>query len=620
MSHRRHGCESAVIQCARQVGFGGLLLGALLALACSAEDGVTRKSVGDGSGGGSGGSLMLGGGSTSVCDPTAPNSPCGPGAAAPPGCGDGVLTSDEACDDANTADGDGCWGNCLGVDPGYSCNPPGVACHEIARCGDGVVSLSEPCDDANDVDGDGCSAHCKLEIGYKCEGTPSICGPTTCGDSIKEGAESCDDGNTLPFDGCSSNCQAEPNCASGACTSECGDGLIIDEECDDGNVTAGDGCSPDCKVELGFQCAPMTGSCAGTGDGCALTVPAIFRDFSADHSDFGVTCDTPQLGIVENKLSAEGKPVLSADYDKTKTCIDSASSFAEWYSQSPNNYTITSSIKLYDNGSGAFVNQWGPNGEHWTSWTNENWAANTLAECQASGCHPCSWSATTGCSGDLIEYDGNPLFFPVDDTPMPLGDPRVAAKVDPLYGYSYTFEHDVVPGAPDRNFHFTTQVVYWFKYDAGRSMKFEFTGDDDVWVFVNSTLALDLGGLHSPLDGSFTLDSTTASQWGLEDGKVYSFAVFHAERKIEGSSFRLTLEGFDAARSDCTPICGDGIVGLGEECDDGVNDGGYGECNAGCVLGAYCGDGVVQDGEDCDDGNRIDGDQCGSACRVLVVK
>ena len=90
--------------------------------------------------------------------------------------------------------------------------------------------------------------------------------------------------------------------------------------------------------------------------------------------------------------------------------------------------------------------------------------------------------------------------------------------------------------------------------------------------------------------------------------------------KQKGSSFKLTLAGFNTAASDCTPICGDGIVAAGEQCDDGVNDGGYGECGPGCVLGAYCGDGIVQPGEDCDDGNLFDGDSCPASCRILVVK
>jgi cysteine-rich repeat protein len=69
------------------------------------------------------------------------------------------------------------------------------------------------------------------------------------------------------------------------------------------------------------------------------------------------------------------------------------------------------------------------------------------------------------------------------------------------------------------------------------------------------------------------------------------------------------------------PNCGDSIVTLGEQCDDGANDGGYGECDVGCTLGPFCGDGYVEEGvEDCDDGNRIDTDACNNACRDLVLK
>jgi cysteine-rich repeat protein len=139
-------------------------------------------------------------------------------------------------------------------------------------------------------------------------------------------------------------------------------------------------------------------------------------------------------------------------------------------------------------------------------------------------------------------------------------------------------------------------------------------------VFINQTLAVDRGGLHTPLDGSVTVNATTAAKFGLTDGQVYKISVFQAERKKTGSSFRLTLAGFNSASSDCEPICGDGVVEAGEECDDGVNAGGYGQCGPGCKLGAYCGDGIVQPGEDCDDGNHIDNDACPNSCRVLVIK
>ena len=57
----------------------------------------------------------------------------------------------------------------------------------------------------------------------------------------------------------------------------------------------------------------------------------------------------------------------------------------------------------------------------------------------------------------------------------------------------------------------------------------------------------------------------------------------------------------------------------GEACDDGANDRGYGECSPGCKLGEYCGDGIIQENEDCADGNSLDGDDCGSSCRDIII-
>jgi fibro-slime domain-containing protein len=237
---------------------------------------------------------------------------------------------------------------------------------------------------------------------------------------------------------------------------------------------------------------------------------------------------------------------------------------------------------------------------------------------------PCTpWNdMNQACCGEVTQmmFDGNPLFFPVDGIADPADDLRVPAKIPAEYGHDgWPTEDSVFPGAMPHNFYFTTEVAYWFAYDPAVTAVLEFAGDDDVWVFVNGVLAVDLGGPHVPELGTVTIDAASGARFGLSEGGVYEIRVFHAERKVDGSSFKLTLSGFDAQPSDCTPICGDSIVTAGEECDDGVNDGGYEECSPGCVLGESCGDGVVQADEDCDDGNRVDGDGCGSSCRILTV-
>ncbi len=71
----------------------------------------------------------------------------------------------------------------------------------------------------------------------------------------------------------------------------------------------------------------------------------------------------------------------------------------------------------------------------------------------------------------------------------------------------------------------------------------------------------------------------------------------------------------DGCRNDCSiPFCGDGILDLGEECDDGnaVNEDG---CRNDCTL-PFCGDGIVDPGEACDDGNGTSDDECRNDCTL----
>ncbi len=62
--------------------------------------------------------------------------------------------------------------------------------------------------------------------------------------------------------------------------------------------------------------------------------------------------------------------------------------------------------------------------------------------------------------------------------------------------------------------------------------------------------------------------------------------------------------------------CGDGILDVGEECDDGNYVDGDG-CQGNCTLTrSYCGDGILDAGEECDDGNYLDGDGCQGNCTI----
>ena len=107
-------------------------------------------------------------------------------------------------------------------------------------------------------------------------------------------------------------------------------------------------------------------------------------------------------------------------------------------------------------------------------------------------------------------------FFPIDD-----GTP-----------YATTFGDQGKP----HNYSFTMQIHSVFTYQGGEY--FDFRGDDDVYVFIDGKLVIDLGGVHSPETASVDVDSL-----GLTRGQQYTLDFFSAERHVVGSNilFQTTL-------------------------------------------------------------------------------
>jgi fibro-slime domain-containing protein len=463
-----------------------------------------------------------------------------------PRCGNGRLDPGlgEACDDGNTRSGDGCAAGCATIEPDFACPRPGMPCVYQVRCGDGVLGGIEQCDPP--AVGAGCAATCQLEPGFVCDAPPAVpdptqparCHRTVCGDRNKEGTEACDDGDVVDGDGCSGACSLEPDCSSGACVSACGDAVkLAPEACDDGNRTDGDGCSRDCQLETGFTCTD-----APLGPPDQLNLRVIYRDFiavpaggSARHPDFeifGGMGVTPLL--VRPTLDAAGKPVAdgrcmtagvtgACPYDQQLT---TPANFDQWYRDAAGaNVTVAGTLLLARLANGSYV------------------------------------------------YDsGSRGFYPIDGQGWIAAARETTAIADPV----------INDGRP-HNFGFTTEIRYFFQYRGGESLTF--SGDDDVWIFVNRRLALDLGGLHTRTERTLAVDQS-AGALGLTVGALYEVVLFHAERHSTGSNFKLTLTGFAPTSSTCVSACGDGELAAIEECDDG---------------------------------NRVSGDGCSSDCRHEII-
>ena len=236
----------------------------------------------------------------------------------------------------------------------------------------------------------------------------------------------------------------------------------------------------------------LVGALAATGfmalptQADTIEITGVLRDFKQSHPDmeyptksFGV-----KTGLVLAQLGQDSKPVLNTSANYNAGMISGPTSFNQWFRDVPDvNIAVPHTIVL-DN------HQEGPGGVY-------------------------SFAREKQLSGDL-KY-----FFPMD-------------------GKGWNDMRSVSTG--NHNFYFTYELHTEFTYsdpdDRDYDMVFSFTGDDDVWVYINGRLAVDIGGVHGQTQRSINLDSA-AEQLGLEPGGTYKLDFFFAERHTTESNFRI---------------------------------------------------------------------------------
>jgi len=181
----------------------------------------------------------------------------------------------------------------------------------------------------------------------------------------------------------------------------------------------------------------------------------------------------PDPGLVQPALGSDKTPVYAGPAEGTVTTTGPAN-FATWFHDTPN-------VNLGQNLTLQFLRdpkkQSDPNAYYYDS--------------SSMGCTSARCPGFFPIDGQLLGNEGNP-----------------------------------------HNYHMTFELHLQFKYHPGGV--FTFIGDDDIWVFIDNKLALDLGGTHNEVTGDVMLDTL-----GLAEGQTYDLAFFWAERHVTGSNLRI---------------------------------------------------------------------------------
>jgi fibro-slime domain-containing protein len=249
-------------------------------------------------------------------------------------------------------------------------------------------------------------------------------------------------------------------------------------------------------------------------------VKTIYYDFHANGSNPNFEACSPGLkkGEIQNYLDAWRKPVLKNNL----ACNDR---IGEWFRVSGQAGPDTPATQFVYN----------PANKQW-SWTGlVNYAPTGTAR-------PNEWVGphynANYAMADVVVYDSLPL--KLIDTVRGMYQYNNQAFF-PLNNKGFGNETKKDCNGNVQNFSYTMEIHTFFTYSGGEV--FRFTGDDDVFAFINGQLAMDIGGVHAAVSDSIILDNAAASL-GLVKGKTYPFDFFYAERHTCAADIKITTDLF----------------------------------------------------------------------------
>lgn len=136
-------------------------------------------------------------------------------------------------------------------------------------------------------------------------------------------------------------------------------------------------------------------------------------------------------------------------------------------------------------------------------------------------------------NGDSGYKDGTKFFYPLTGEGY---DKYLGDTTDMQPQTTVDTKNDWYPVGANGNF--TLKGEAQFIYRNADNLYFTFSGDDDVYLFINNKLALDIGGSHWPVEKTVNLNDLSA-EYGLEEGQVATFTFFYMERCADASNFSI---------------------------------------------------------------------------------